>query len=84
MTGRYTDQHPQFSDSNGVPLAGGQIEYFTVGNTGVGNRKDTYSDPDLSVANPNPISLDGSGRSVNAIFLDGSYKTIINKQDPVG
>ena len=36
MTGRYTDQHPQFSDSNGVPLAGGQIEFFTVGNTGVG------------------------------------------------
>ena len=83
MTGRYTDQHPQFSDSNGVPLAGGEIEFFTVGNTGAGNRKNTFSDSALTTPNPNPISLDGSGRSVNAIFLDGSYNTIIRDSDLV-
>lgn len=84
MAGRYTDQHPQFSDSIGVPLAGGQIEFFLVGTTGVGNRKNTFSDPALTVANPNPISLDNNGRSVNPIFLSGIYNTIIRKQDPVG
>ena len=77
MAGRYTDQHPQFSDSNGVPLADGQVEFFTVGNTGDGNRKDTYSDPELTTPNTNPALLDGSGRSVSPIFLDGSYNTII-------
>lgn len=77
MAGRYTDQHPQFLDDNGDPLADGSIEFFTVGNTGPSNRKETFSDVDLTVPNDNPIPLDGSGRSVNPIFLDGSYNTII-------
>jgi len=83
MAGRYTDQHPQFSDSNGVPLAGGQIEFFIVGTTGVGNRKNTFSDVTLATPNPNPISLDGNGRSINPIFLDGTYNTIIRDSDLV-
>ncbi len=83
MAGRYTDQHPQFSDSNGVPLAGGQIEFFIVGTTGVGNRKNTFSDVTLATPNPNPIDLDGNGRSINPIFLDGSYNTIIRDSDLV-
>jgi len=83
MAGRYTDQHPQFSDSNGVPLADGEIEFFIVGTTGVGNRKNTFSDVGLTTPNPNPISLDGSGRSINPIFLDGTYNTIIRDTDLV-
>jgi hypothetical protein len=80
MATRYTDQHPQFTVFvNGVfsPAADGEVEFFTVGNTGAGNRKDTFSDPDLTVVNPNPMPLDSFGRSINPIFLEGTYNTII-------
>jgi len=80
MGGKYTDTHPQFTIFvNGVfsPAADGEVEFFTVGNTGAGNRKDTFSDPDLTVVNPNPMPLDSFGRSINDIFLEGTYNTII-------
>jgi len=84
MANRYTDQHPQFSDSNGSPLANGEIEFFDEGTTGSVNRKKTFSDKALTTANPNPIALDGNGRSVNPIFLGaGFYNTIIRDRNGV-
>jgi len=77
MGGRYTNQHPQFLDNNGNPLADGQVEFFTVGNTGDVNRKDTFSDPALSAANANPVTLDNAGRTVPPVFLNGLYNTIV-------
>lgn len=82
MAGKYTDTHPQFTvfeptTGSFAPAADGEIEFFEVGTTGSGNRKDTFSDPDLTVVNPNPIDLDGFGRSINPIFLDGTYNTVI-------
>jgi len=88
MTARYTDQHPQFTvfdadSGNFAPNADGEVEFFTVGNTGVANRKDTYSDPALTTPNPNPVPLDDFGRSIVPIFLKGSYNTIIRDKDDV-
>jgi len=81
MAGKFTDTHPQFTtfDSTGgfAPNAGGEIEFFDVGTTGAGNRKDTFSDPALTIVNPNPLDLDGEGRTINPVFLDGTYNTII-------
>lgn len=87
MTGRYTDQHPQFtvftSTGGFAPNAGGSVEYFTVGNTGDANRKDTFSDIDLTIVNANPLALDGNGRTVTAVFLNGSYNTVIKNSEGV-
>jgi parallel beta-helix repeat protein len=74
---RYIDSHPQFFDDNGNPLSNGSIEFFDPGTTGTSNRKDTYSDKDLTIPNPNPIALDDAGRTVNPVWLDGEYNTII-------
>jgi hypothetical protein len=80
MVDKFVDTHPQFTivkNGSFAPNADGEIEFFTVGNTGDSNRKNTFSDPDLTIPNPNPVPLDGNGRSVNPIFLDGSYNTVI-------
>lgn len=84
MAGKYTDTHPQFTvfvNGSFAPAADGEVEFFTVGNTGIGNRKDTYSDPALTIPNPNPVPLDGFGRSINPIFLLGSYNTVIRDSE---
>ena len=75
MGGKFTDTHPQFTvfvQGSFAPNVDGEIEFFEAGTTGVSNRKDTYADEDLTIVNPNPMPLDGFGRSVNPIFLDGS------------
>jgi hypothetical protein len=48
----------QFFDSNGALLALGDIYYYVAGTT---TPQDTYSDSAGTVANANPIVLDGSG-----------------------
>ncbi len=60
----------QYSDDNGVPLAGGKVYVYAAGTT---TPTTTYSDVGLTVANTNPVILDAGGRCV--IYLDaGSYK----------
>jgi hypothetical protein len=58
-----------FVDANGNPLVGGLVwHYIPNSNT----LKDTYSDPEATILNTNPVVLDGSGQA--AIFGIGSYR----------
>jgi hypothetical protein len=84
MATRYTDMHPQFLVyTNGIlaPAADGEVEFFTQGNTGDANRKDTYQNADKSTVNANPVPLDSEGRSTVPIFLDGTYNTVIRDSE---
>jgi hypothetical protein len=54
-------------DTNGAPIPGAKL-YFYVNETTT--PKDTYSDVDLSVANPWPVVADGAGRFTDDIFMD--------------
>lgn len=56
----------QFFDSEGVPLALGSLAYQVSGG---GANQDTYSDSAGTVANTNPIVLDGSGRLTVDVYL---------------
>lgn len=49
---------PQFFDSNGKPLAGGKLFFYAAGTT---NPQDTFTDATGSIANTNPVVLDGGG-----------------------
>lgn len=51
---------PIFTDNSGNPLAGGKIFQYEAGSNSV--LQTTYSDQAGTVANPNPIVLDSSGR----------------------
>ena len=60
----------QFIDSNGHPYAGGALWTFIPGTT---TFKNTYSDPNGTVLNTNPITLDTAGRCI--VYGDGAYRT---------
>lgn len=62
----------QFLDSNGRPLAAGQV-YFYIPNTST--LKSTWQDAGKTVANTNPVILDASGQAI--IYGDGQYRQVV-------
>lgn len=67
----------QFVDGNGVPYAGGTVQFY-VPNTTV--PKNTWQDPTQSTLNTNPVVLDADGRAV--IYGEGLYRQVL--RDSVG
>jgi hypothetical protein len=74
-------QDAQFFDNLGNPLSGGKI--FTYQASSFTTLQATYSDPEGTVPNANPIVLDSSGRLTVNIFLDMalSYNIVLTKAD---
>lgn len=67
----------QFSDANGVPLAGGSVFMYVPSTTSF---KTTWLDPSQLAANTNPIILDAAGEAI--IFGSGVYRQVL--QDSLG
>jgi len=78
--GRLFTPFQQFLDKNGNPLSSGTLEFFQ--NNDLANQQDTYSDPNLNNANPNPLTLDGEGR-VSDVFGDGVYTVVLKDKNGV-
>lgn len=65
---------PQYFDNNGRPCAGCKLASFAAGTT---SPQATYSDPDGTFPNSNPIILDSSGRA--RVYLTGlAYKLVLS------
>jgi hypothetical protein len=69
----------QYFDNTGAVLNGGTLNFYAAGTS---TAKDTYADSAQAVTNPNPITLDSSGRPSNSgsaiqIWLDGAYKLVV-------
>ena len=70
----------QFSDAEGAPYASGELFFFE---TGTSTPKDTFTTPELTVANSNPIALDSEGRPSNGggtpvdVWGDGEFKLVV-------
>ena len=64
--------------SDGTINAGGKLNFYSVGTS---NRKDTYSDVNLTTANANPVVLDSAARAV--VFLNGDYKLVYTDSSDV-
>jgi hypothetical protein len=62
----------QFLDTNGRPLAGGQV-YFYIPNTST--FKSTWQDAGKTILNTNPVILDSRGQAV--IYGDGQYRQVV-------
>jgi len=77
MAGNYlSNPSIQQMDANGNPISGGTVEFFEAGATTT--PLDTFSDKELTVANPNPITLDSDGRASENIFLQQlSYNMVV-------
>ncbi len=77
----FYDPAPVFFAKLGLtvkPCAGGSLEFCEVGTTTL---KDTWSDPDKTVPNQNPVQLDSSGRADTHIWLDGAYTITLRDGD---
>ena len=62
----------QFTDSNGVPLAGGAIYLYVPGTT---TAKTSWKDTTELVPNTQPIVLDSAGRAI--IWGSGLYREVL-------
>lgn len=75
MSARFYDPAPTFFNTLGTePVAGGQLVFYLIGTT---TPKGTWSDPDLTIPNTNPVQLDSSGRAGVNIWLDGAYRVVL-------
>ena len=63
----------QFLGSNGQPLAGGSVSFFTPGTSSF---KATWQNANQTVVNTNPIYLDSAGRAV--VYGTGCYTENVN------
>jgi hypothetical protein len=72
---RYIKGH-QFFDSNGNPLALGNLYYYVAGTA---TPQDTYSNSAGAITNTNPVVLDGSGRLQVDVYLrsNANYKEVL-------
>src|SRR6185369_2932708 len=71
MAGTISLSLSQQFDSDGRPLSGGLLYFYQAGTS---TPQSAYQDSGLTIAYPNPITLDASGR-VPAFFLaDGNIK----------
>ena len=60
----------QFFDNNGVPLSGGLLYTYQAGSS---TPLATYTDINGTIANPNPIVLNSSGRLNDEVWLTYGY-----------
>ena len=74
-------EFPKFSvfDSLGNPLSGGKVYFYEAGTSTL---KDTYSDPEGTIKNSNPVILDSRGEA--DIYLDRDpYKIVVKDASDV-
>lgn len=60
----------------GLPLAFGKVYFYEAGTS---DHKPTYSDPGGTVANQQPVTLNGAGYA--DIYLAGKYKVVVTAAD---
>lgn len=70
---------PQWFDNNGDPLSGGKLYFYQSGSS---TPADTYSNAAESIANPNPVILDASGRPGD-IFFSGQRRLVLTDANDV-
>lgn len=77
--GRLVNPYQQFRDASGVPVDSGTLTFTVNGDTNT--QKNIYSDQDLTTEQSNPYPLDGSGRVIGDIWLDGEYSVVLKDSD---
>lgn len=77
-TFRILNQAPQYLLPNGQVNAGGSLAFYE---TDLTTLKNTWSDPDKSTLNANPVELDAAGRTETDVWGDGEYGVVLKDAD---
>src|SRR5690606_22439540 len=73
-TFRILDQAPQYLLPDGKVNAGGSITFYE---TDLTTPKLTWSDPEQTTPNPNPLPLDAAGRTQYDVWGEGEYGAVM-------
>jgi hypothetical protein len=69
------DSKPQFLDSAGDPLSGGQLFIYTAGSS---TKATTYTESDGATPNANPVVLNSRGETASGVYAaTGTYKLVL-------
>ncbi len=71
---RILNQAPQYLLPSGKVNAGGSLTFYE---TDLTTLKNTWSDPDLTVLNANPVVMDAAGRTLTDVWGDGEYGVVM-------
>lgn len=71
---RILNQAPQYLLASGKVNAGGSLTFYE---TDLTTLKNTWSDPDKSTLNSNPVTLDAAGRTTTDVWGDGEYGVVM-------
>ena len=77
---RIIEAFKQFFDNSGNVLSSGKVYFYESGSVAVA--KATYSDNNQTIANTNPVILDGAGRIGN-VFGTGAYKAVLTDSNDI-
>lgn len=77
---RYVNPVPQYYLNDGSVASSGKLYFYE--NKDPNTKKDTFSDPDNSIKNTNPVLLDGEGRCP-PVFGDGLYTVVLKSNDNI-
>lgn len=67
-----------FDDDNGRPLAGGKVYFYEAGTS---TPKNTFTDANSNIANPNPVVLDARGEASIWLTAGDNYKAVVKRAD---
>jgi hypothetical protein len=74
MANRLFSPNQQYSDTTGLPYAGGSLTFYA---SGTSTPLATYSNRALSIANTNPVVLDSAGRAGDIFLQNLAYKVVL-------
>ena len=78
MSGTINLALSQQFDADGDPLSGGRLYFFAAGTT---TPQSAYQDTALTIAHPNPLNLDASGRIPMFYLDDGNIKVRLEDEN---
>lgn len=73
-TFRILNVAPQYLLPDGRVNAGGSLTFYE---TDLSTLRQTWSDPDQTVPNPNPVTLDAAGRTATDVWGSGEYGVVM-------
>lgn len=74
MANRFASPVETTLDNNGKPISGAKLNFYESGTT---NPLDTFSDENLTSANPNPVIADSAGRFGDIWLKEENYRVVL-------
>lgn len=75
---RILNQAPVYLLPSGDVNAGGKLFFYE---TNLTTPKSTWSDPDMTTLNANPVEMDAAGRTTTDVWGDGEYGVVMTDAD---